>query len=224
MNSGTSDFSSPLVLPVDREHMGIRFGLVGFYVVFWIITFAVLNVVIPSEGPNIIAGLIAFIAAAVGIRLVDPLLKERWPSGRTVEIDAMGVRIRKRDVVQSEVKSQETANVLLWRFKIPRRGRMPKGWSVVACAVEQNNVYLPIYAFASPEQMERINQIARFVELVKSSNSPAGNSSESLRVAGEQRRLRLAEEHRWNDGAEMTVEDFTAFVTEMTSRYPLWLT
>ncbi len=224
MNSNTSDFTTPLILPVDREHMGIRFGLVGFYVIFWIITFVVMNALIPSAGPNIIAGLIAFVGAAVGIRLVDPLLKERWPSGRTVEIDAMGVRIRKRGVVESEVKSEETANILLWRFKIPRRGRMPKGWSVVACAVEQNNVYLPIYAFASPEQVERINQVARFVELIKSSNNTAGNNSESLRLAGEQRRLRLAEEHRWNDGAEMTIEDFTAFVTHMTNRYPLWLT
>jgi hypothetical protein len=224
MNSGASDFSSPIILPVDREHMGIRFGLVGFYAVFWVITFVIVSTLIPSEGPNIIAVLIAFVAAAVGIRLIDPILKERWPSGRTVEVDAKGVRIRKRGAVESEVQSDQTANILLWRFKIPRRGRMPKGWSVVACAVEQNNVYLPIYAFASPEQMERINQIARFVELVKSSNSQAGNSSESLRVAGEQRRLRLAEEHRWNDGAEMTVEDFTAFVTQMTSRYPLWLT
>jgi hypothetical protein len=164
MNITTTD--STLSIPVDREHGALRFSLVVIFIVVAAITFAIANALIPSEGFDIIAGIIALAVAALGARLLEPILKERWPSGREVQLDHEGARLKYRDRIEEEIKSNDAVSVLLWRFKVKRRGRVPKGWYVIACALEQNDNYLPIYTFASPEQSDALNKSARFTELL----------------------------------------------------------
>lgn len=213
-----------LTFQVDREHVRLRLGVVVLFVVLWLITFAIVNAVIPSTGLNIIAGLIAFVAAAIGGRLIEPRLKQIWPSGRHLEMDGQGARLMNNGQVQSAIDAAATTNVHYWRFKIPRRGRMPKGWYVVACALQQDDTYLTVYTFASPEKTEHLNQITRFTDLVSQKGKPDKAKAESLRAAGEQRRLHLAEEHRWHNGAELSNEDFEQFLRSLNGQFPLWIT
>lgn len=213
---------NPLSIPVDREHGGLRLSLVAVFVVLWFIGFLIANAIISSAGFNIVAGIIAFGVAALGGRLIEPFLKERWPSGRFVEVDAQGVRLMKHNTAETEIRSNDGVSTMLWRFKVNRRARVPKGWFVVACALEQNDLYLPIYTFASPEQAEQLNKITRFTDLMNEKNANAVKQ-DSLRVAGEQRRLRVAETHRWTDGAEMTFEDFQAYIERLNGQFPQWL-
>jgi hypothetical protein len=212
----------PLTIPVDREHSRLRFAIVVIFIALWMVTFAIANALIISDGFNIIAGIIGIIAAAVGVRLAEPLLKARWPSGRAVQIDLAGIRLMLRDRVQEEVKANQPASVLYWRFKVKGRRRVPKGWYVVACALEQDDNYLSVYTFASPEQSEALNKTSHFTELL-SEKSVKNVKQDSLRVAGEQRRLRLAEAHRWNDGAEMTLADFQHFIERLNGQFPQWI-
>lgn len=221
MNAMTLD--TTLSYAVDREHNALRFGVAALFVIICVVTFVVINAALPSAGFNIIAGIIAVVVAAIAGRFIEPLLKTRWPSGRKVEVDSQGVRLTSRDKLQVEAKSTEDAVVLRWRFVIPRRSRMPKGWFVVACAIVQDDSYLPVYAFASPQQAETLSQITRFSDLTSSKDS-SKSGGDSLRVAGEQRRLRLAEQHRWNDGAEMTFEDFEHLVAHLNTHFALWQT
>ena len=46
---------------------------------------------------------------------------------------------------------------------------------------------------------------------------------EDLRLAGEQRRLRDAENHRWMFGAEMTPPDFITYLTRLNTQFPEWM-
>lgn len=214
--------SSIQVFPVDREHSRLKLALVLILVGMWIGSFAIANALIPSAGFNIVAGLIATGVGALSMRLAEPWLKSYWPSGRVVQIDEQGVRIVMRDQVQREIKSNEGTSGLLWLFKIPRRSRMPKGWYVVACALEQNDEYLPVYTFASPAQVEVLDKMGRFVEL-QSEKAAKAAKTDSLRAAGEQRRLRVAEEHRWHDGAEMVYDDFEQYLKRLNEQFPQWL-
>src|SRR5262245_18602355 len=118
--------NSPLTIPVDREHSGLRLAIVAIFIVLWIIGFAISNALIPNAGFNILAGIIGFGIAALGGRFLEPILKARWPSGREVNIDANGVRLTLRGQLQEEVKPGEPVSVLLWRFKVKRRGVYPK--------------------------------------------------------------------------------------------------
>ncbi len=211
-----------LSIPVDREHGALRLSLVLLFAGLWVIAFVIANAIISSAGFNIIAGIIAFAVAALGSRLIEPTLKARWPSGRAVHVDAEGVRLMLRDKVETVVRSNDAVSAMLWRFKITRRTRVPKGWYMVACALEQNDLYLAVYTFASPEQAETLHKITRFTDLM-SEKTASNVKQDSLRVAGEQRRLRVAETHRWTDGAEMTYEDFQAYIQQLNGQFPQWL-
>jgi hypothetical protein len=213
-----------LQLPVDREHRGLRLGLVGIFLGVFVIGFFIANTLIPSDGFNILAGLIGFALAAIVARLLDPMLKRLWPSKRALQLDASGARLTLNDQVQAEIKAGETANIHYWKFKIPRRGRMPRGWFVVACALQQDDIYLPIYTFASPDQADKLSQFKPFTELKPEKDKSAAAKAESLRLAGEQRRLRLAEEHRWHDGGELTVADFETYIKRLNELYLRWNT
>lgn len=214
----------PLSFDVDREHVRLRLGVVVIFVVLWVVVFALVNALIPSAGLNLIAGLIAFAVAAFGGRLLEPRLKQVWPSGRSLVLDSQGARLTKNGQLQSEISAASTANVHYWRFKIPRRGRMPKGWFVVACALQQDDIYVAAYTFASPEKTEQFERITRFTELVSNKAKPNNARTDSLRAAGEQRRLHLAEDHRWHNGAELSNEDFEQFIRSLSEQFPLWIT
>jgi hypothetical protein len=214
--------SDVLEIDVDREHGGLRMSMIAIFIGLWVVTFAITNSLIPSAGFNIIAGLLAFVAAGLGGRLLEPLLKQRWPSGRVVHVNADGVQLAYRGSTQEHIRSNDTVSALLWRFKIDRRSRVPKGWYVVACALEQDDRFLAVYTFASPDNMTELNKLAKFSDLL-SDKATKNARQDSLRIAGEQRRLRLAEQHRWNDGAEMTYDEFARYIERLNMQFPQWL-
>ncbi len=213
-----------LQLQLDPEHNGLRLGMVGLFVAILVIVFLIANTLIASNGFNLLAGIVAFAVAAIVTRLSDPLLKRRFPSKRGLELDANGARMMLGDQVQSDIRADATANVHYWSFKIPRRGRMPRGWHVVACALQQDDTYLAVYTFASPAQTEELKKLRQFTELHSEKEKASAAKAESLRLAGEQRRLRLAEEHRWHDGGELTTADFEKFIKRLNELYVRWNT
>lgn len=213
-----------MILQVDREHNALRFATVALFLLIGIIAFLMANALIASEGLNLLAAIIAFAVAAIVTRLADPTLKRMWPSKRSLELDAAGARMLNDTTVQANILANATANVHYWCFKIPRRGRMPKGWYVIACALQQDDTYLAVYTFASPAQTEELNKLKSFTELHSESKKAKSGNTESLRLAGEQRRLRLAEEQRWHDGGELTVADFEAFIKRLNGLYVRWNT
>jgi hypothetical protein len=213
----TTADSPSLVLPVDPEHNALRLSVIAILVASFVIAFIIFNRLIPGEGINFIAGILAFAAGVVVTWLSERFLKGRWPSGRTVAIQGDKIQIRSKDVVQQEINADQHVNVLCWRFKIKRGSRM-KGWFVVACALEQDSNYLAVYTFMSSEQVNAPEVASRFKMLL-----PTKDSDKDLRLAGEQRRLRSAEEHRWMHGAEMSNQDFETYITHLQRRFSRWM-
>ena len=60
-----SPIQETLQLQVDPEHNALRLTTVGLFVAIMIVTFFIGNAIIPSDGFNILAGLIAFGLAAI---------------------------------------------------------------------------------------------------------------------------------------------------------------
>ncbi len=212
----TVDGPSP-VWPVDPEHNALRVSVIGILVASSIVGFIVFNALIPGEGINFIAAILAFAAAVVITWQLERFLKQHWPSGRTVAIDDDKIRVRSKGVVQQEIDASQHVNALFWRFRIKRGSRM-KGWFVVACALEQDSNYLAVYTFMSPEQANAPATASRYKLLL-----PNKEADKDLRLAGEQRRLRSAEEHRWMHGAEMSAPDFETFVARLQRQFPKWM-
>jgi hypothetical protein len=216
---------TPIKIPVDNEHGALRFAVVAVFIAGWLISFIVLNSAIPNEGLNLIAIIVSFGLTALVTQQVEKALKKRWPSGRTVQIDHNSIRIVDKNGGQQTIDGSQQVNVHMWRFIIKRRSRVPKGWYMIACALEQDEAYLPVYTFMSPDQFDGLRNNSRFTTLVsqKESSKSTGVGQADLRLAGEQRRLHTAENARWMNGAEMSVEDFQAFIKQLQIQFPQWM-
>jgi hypothetical protein len=216
--------STSLTIPVDKEHGALRLSVVGIFVAVWAVTFAIANALISSEGFNIIALIIAFVVSGLTARASEQALQKRWPSGRAVEFTPQDIRITIKGSVQQTINAQEPFSILMWRFQTKRRSRVPKGWFVIACALEQDDNYLSVYTFASPNDAEGLQQRFKFTTLASEKEASAKDvRHDSLRYAGEQRRLRLAESFRWNSGAEMSLPDFEQFLDHLNGQFSQWM-
>jgi hypothetical protein len=213
-----------LVIPVDSEHSAIRLTVVFVFIVVWIISFFVISTIITNEGISLLAVLLGFPIAYGVTTLLERFLRRRWPSGRVVQVDKSGVKTLQRGAVQHEILSEDPATSLLWTFKINRRARVPKGWSMLACALQYENNSLAVYTFMSPTQLETFDMASQFKKLVSTRKGKnQEDMREDLRLAGEQRRLRDAENHRWMFGAEMSPPDFIAYLNRLKAQFPEWM-
>jgi hypothetical protein len=219
------DRNMPLTFPVDKEHGALRFSVVVIFLVCWFITYLIFNALIPNEGLNLIAIIISFALTALATQQIEQGLKRRWPSGRTVQIDHSNIQLADKNGTQQQIDPNKQVNVLMWRFTIKRRSRVPKGWLMVACALEQEEAYLPVYTFMSSEQFDLLKAANHFTVLVsqKESANKKGTAQTDLRLAGEQRRLHTAENARWMTGAEMTTEDFQSYIRRLQEYFPQWM-
>jgi hypothetical protein len=220
-----NDSSTTLTIPVDSEHSGIRIVVVLVFLATWLLTYLMLDAVIPSAGMNFIAIGGSLVLAFLATWLVERLLKGRWPSGRVVQVERSGVRMARKGTTQAEIRAEQPVSVLLWRFQTKRRTRVPKGWYVLACALEQNERYLSVYTFLSPTQFKGLEKAERFTLLKGKKDvtkDPKGGRDDLL-LAGEQRRLMQAENQRWLEGAEMTAEDFQTYLAHLSGHFPEWM-
>lgn len=214
---------------VDQEHNALRAALFAFFIAAWIVIYLVLDRLLRDTGLNLLALLIGLIAAFGATALAERVLKGRWTSGRVLVIDTAGVQLTHRGETQLDIAIARPVNLLLWRFIVRRRSRVPKGWSVVACALREGDSLLSVYTLMSPQQIDALPQRERF-HILESDKADAKRASqkrsvENLRVgelrdAGEQRRLHDAERDRWMHGVELTPTDFSAYAAHVFALFP----
>lgn len=209
-----------LRLPVDPEHGFLRLVVMLTFVLSGVGSYVLLNILL-AQVPfiNLIAIGVAVVIAMLTTRGVESGLKRRWPSGRVFEIAGDTLRLAAGDRVMREIDGAQHVNVLTWRFTITKRTRVAKGWYVVALALMQDDLYLPLYTFMSPEDFNEFKLNEHFSVLAPSK----GPEQPDLRLAGQQRRLRTAEYARWNEGAELTKADFETALAAMQAKFPAWM-
>lgn len=215
---------SPLTFSVDQEHGALRFGVFTVFIITWVIGYFVFNSLIANDGLNLIAIGLGFGLAYVVTNVSERYLKRSWPSGRKVEVGAEQVQLSKRGTVEQTMTTEQAVGALFWTFEIRKRTRVPKGWSMLACALRDDEDYLAVYTFMSPKQLETYESAGLFKKLT-SRRDKQGQASlrEDVRLAGEQRRLIEAEEYRWMNGAEMSPDDFISYVETIKRRFPEWM-
>ncbi|MDZ4766804.1 MAG: hypothetical protein SGI73_19875 [Chloroflexota bacterium] len=208
---------------LDAEHGALRLTVLMSFIVACIGFYLILGALIASDGLNIIA-ILGALFGGYGVSFVlERTLKGRWHSGRVVEVSNHGtIRQTNNGAVEHEFYPADDTTLLLWRFEISKRARVPKGWSMMAVALERGGEYLPLYTFMSPDQVSAFDPQGQFRRLrgKKETSTPTVNPlRDDLRLAGEDRRLNDAETARWMSGAEMTREDFAAYVASVRVQY-----
>lgn len=214
---------APLVLPVDAEHGGIRAAGCATLFAMTLFSFFVLSLLLPHAAlVNVLLALMMGAGAAYG---TDRTLKGRWQSGRILTADARTIQLTQNQRQEMHIAAGQQVNVLPWRFTVSRNGRVKKGWYVVALGLEQEDLLLPVYTFLPPEEFEKLPLADQFTLLVREDKNEAAmtGSAREMKAAGQQRRLREAEKMRSVMGAEVTPEQFTAYIAYLQAHYPHWM-
>jgi len=201
-----------LQIAVDPEHGNLRFVVTITFIVIVSVSFIVLNVIIPATSINLLAIIGSLVIGAAGAYFIEQQLKQRWPSGKVVELSSDSVTLLNKDKEYIRIPQSPDAHKLYWSFEISRRTRVPKGWLMVALALEYEDTYLCAYSLMSPDTFRQMPNHEHFTRLAKPTKQ---GESKDLRLAGEQKRLQRAESYRWHDGAEMTPEDFVIYVEKL---------
>lgn len=211
-----------LTIPVDPEPTSLRFLLLGILLVGTVAGYIITNAVFGIATCSILGVLGGLGIGTLSIQLAERFLKPRWTSNRCVRLQHDAIDILRRDEVQVHIDPSQEMEVHLWRFEIPRRHRVPKGWYVAAIALEQNPTYLPVFTLISPQAFEEL-PFSRHFAALSSRKEMERESQNNLRLAGQQRRLLKAEGARNLEGVEMLNDDFTTYLNWLQQHVPEWM-
>jgi hypothetical protein len=220
---GPSHDSSGVMIPVDPEPSGLRMALVGIFLGGTIVTY-VLSASFATMGAcNPLALFVALGVGGVLMFVAEKWLKPRWKTTRFVHLTPTALRVLSKGEPSRVIDPTMQVNVLMWHFQIKRRTRVPKGWFVVALALEQDEAYLPVYTLLSPEGFAALPGANQFTMLSTRKELSQMQDASNLRKAGLQRRLHTAEFARGVEGAEMVEEDFYTYVNWLETHCPSWM-
>ena len=208
-----------LVFEVDREHSGVRLLGCLTFLIGTIASYALLSTIFPSGG-LIVAGAALAIAVALTY-LADYLSKRYWPSNRAIQFAGDLIQLVQGGQVQGEIDAAAMTNLLVWHFEARRHPRVPKGWYVVANALEQDGEYIVSYSIASPADFEALPLSRLSIRYQR--KKPKKGEAQNLKEAGAQRRIAQAEFHRGELGAEMSLEDYHAYLDYLADTYTDWM-
>lgn len=214
------DAAPSIEFEVDREHSGVRMvGCVAFGFGS-LISYMILGSIIPHGGLITIgAALIIAVALTYG---ADYLTKRYWPSNRFIQFAGDVIKLVGGGKVQGAIDAEQNVNLLMWHFEAKRHPRVPKGWYVVANALEQDGEYIVTYSIVSPTDFESM-PLSRLSVKYQRKKKRKNEDGRDLREAGAYRRIAQAEFHRGELGAEMSQEDYYAYLDYLADTYTAWM-
>ena len=214
------DLAPDLVFEVDREHSGIRMVGCFTFIIGAFVSYLLISSLLP-QGGLISIGAALFIA--VGLTYgADYLTKRYWPSNRTIQFAGDMIKLVNGSKIQGAIDAEQNVNLLMWHFEAKRHPRVPKGWYVVANALEQDGEYIVAYSIVSPTDFQAL-PLSRLSLQYQRKKKRKNDDGRDLRAAGAHRRIAQAEFHRGELGAEMSQEDYYAYLDYLADTYTSWM-
>lgn len=205
---------------VDREHSGVRMVGCFTFIIGALVSYLIISSVLPFGGLITIG---AALIIAVGLTYgADYLTKRYWPSNRYIQFLGDMIKLVSGSKVQGAIDAGQNVNLLMWHFETKRHPRVPKGWYVVANALEQDGEYIVAYSIVSPTDFEAM-PLSRLSVKYQRKKKRKNEEGPDLREAGSYRRIAQAEFHRGELGAEMSQEDYYAYLDYLADTYTSWM-
>ncbi len=214
------DAAPNIEFEVDREHSGARMVGCLTFLIGALASYFIISVFLPQGGLiTIVAALIIAVGLTYG---ADYLTKRYWPSNRYIQFLGDMIKLVNGDKVQGAIDAEQNVNLLMWHFEAKRHPRVPKGWYVVANALEQDGEYIVTYSIVSPSDFEAL-PLSRLSVRYQRKKKRKQEDGRNLREAGNQRRIAQAEFHRGELGAELSQEDYYAYLDYLADTYTSWM-
>ena len=217
-----SPTDSEIAIPVDPEPIGLRVVQILFFLVGTV--FGYLGALIVFGSETTCSPLALILGIGIGtlfLYLSDYLLRPRWSSNKYVELSQTQLDILNKGTQEQVIIPGASTDLHAWRFTVTRAGRVPKGTYMVGLAVEEEDVYLPVYCLIAPQKFDNMPNKEWFTELI-SRKKLRDAGGDTMRIAGLQRRLLKAETARSIHGVEMDYDDFLIFMEWLEIHFPEW--
>jgi hypothetical protein len=224
--------AGPALVPIERqitidaEHATVRWLVlvltIGLVVLVHLVGMPLVRRVAGGISPECIVLPLDAVALVAGGLAIESALKRVIPSRRSAVLsdDALVIRDHRHNPPRvTRMAWEKTVNVKAWRFTVPHRSHVQKGWYCMAVHLLQDEEEAVFYAFMPPKEAETVIGYDRFVRLRPRLET---RSSTDLNMVAEQRRLLKLEDARWNDGAEISREDFKALLESFRQHVPNW--
>jgi hypothetical protein len=223
---GTALASDERQIVIDAEHAAVRWLVLlltgGLVVLVHLVGTALVRRMAVGVSSECIVLPLDVVALVAGGLTIESVLKRLIPSRRsaTLSDQALVVRDERHHPPHiTRIAWDKMVNVKAWRFTVSRRARVQKGWYCMAVYLLQDDEEVVFYAFLPPHEAETILHDHQFARLRPRQEI---KSSTDLNTVAEQRRLLKLEDARWNDGAEISKEDFKALLESLRQHVPSW--
>ena len=218
---------APQRLPADRFHVGVRLAAL----VWWLVATAAIFLAGAWLFSSLLGGaswvwlpwlIVTLMASQLWGRWGEQQLMHRWPSGRSVELNASRLTLQEKPGALKFDLSHKV-NFWRWRFLIKdRRGaRVPKGHYCCAIRLMQADggaaASACLYAFVPPQQAEALMARFPFYDL-RPAKEVTGAAAPPL--GGRDAAFLAAEKLRWENGAELDPADFEALLEHLNAHVP----
>lgn len=223
---------TPLILKADPLHSGIRLlvplilvaaAAASFLLLRWL-----LRLVYPPHWPDYLGVLACSGGLGAGLALTaltETLLRRWWPSGRQIVVDEHSIQLRANGRLTHLDRAKPMTSTY-WYFRLkgyPRAGaerRPPESHLCLACRLQQDEATIILYAFMPPKLSATWTADKRFHELRPADlyrttpgrrlfTPPTRPKLSAELIRSQDGPYWLAERARWQDGLELTSDDFS---------------
>ncbi len=226
------------VLHADQEHAGLRTAVFVLLFVVTIAAFLGIQALLTAVG----AVDYAFVASCGGalpvalavVWVIEKLLKQYWPSGRTVTLTHDGLQLQTEEAAQWEITRAHEPAALFWHFDLRgwqrggRERRVPRTWLCLAVELKSGKKEAVIYTFLPKNKAHTWlsgKDGAQFHEIFPREvydnslrsrmSGPARPEIPAAVLTGKDGNYWLAERHRWTDGFELPPKEFAQFMNHI---------
>lgn len=204
-------------------------GLLGFFMIRQLLY--LVNGTFPDYTG--FASCVGAIPIALGtIWLVETVLKRTWHSGQRIELDEREIKIVNRVERDMRLKWSDDVVSRHWTFgmigysRVGREKRLPKNWVCLASQVQNSDRRIIVYTYLAKQKAEEYlnGEVGGFnyfqldpTQVYETSirsriGPPIRPDLPSEILTGENGRYWLSEKRRWEQGHEVTPEDYATFV------------
>jgi hypothetical protein len=224
-----SSTSYPIVLHADREHRGVRFGVVAIlFVTFWL-SYFVISLILRRLFPDLPSVVVLSCIGAIPLSLLvtaagEAALKRRWHSGRYLRLEEDRIVLRRPAYEDVSLDRSHGIHQLRWLLPLAgytrggRERRISSKWFCLAVQMQNEEERIVVFTYAPPKKKDKI--LAEY-ELLELDPGRVYDTSFSARfrppsrpeiapevIAGKEGQYWLAERQRWRDGVELEPSDF----------------
>jgi len=230
------------ILQADQEHAGLRTAVFVLLFATLLLAFFGIRALVAALYPDglpdftfVLACGGAFPIALGLVWLVEKMMKQYWPSGRSILLTSDGIQVQSEDGVTVQLSRGGDLVPLVWHFELRgwqrggRERRVPHTWLCLAVQLKAGQTQTIVFTYLPKNKAENWlknnDKRLKFHEIFPKEvydnsirsrmRGPSRPEIPSAVLTGKSGKYWLAERRRWQEGFELPPQEFEQFMSHI---------